>query len=943
LIEAYVLNEIVVLSRLRHDSIVEFKGAGVKGNNIYIINNYCPKTLRKYLRTQDRYFRTPESLSRKLDILIQIARGMEYLHCHNIVHGDLSTHIVWQSEKGNFQLADFRLSKLDLFGNHVISSHYKTFCAPEVLKECIRDSDLFEDSPENVPPSVFDPPSNDETDKREEIRGRMTTSADIYPFGIIMYEVMTCEVPYASIMKLNQKARTLAKIIYKHHLRPTDVDDGYSALGVPESYTTLMKRCWDQDSDRRPESYTEIISELLEIQRKIESRPRALSNSVSEANSQQTQVIDSRAGKKLRWDDAPLPFQEYLPLWRLFNQPKALNTSTDPGALLLKLVSLFGDKEVYWYDSVTVLFSHEGPYSSMMKNIDMMILSENMLHFVQQPMPNQDYSLFHTKVNFRIREVTVLHSYYDPRSIAVIFKKNIEASEHELLDWIHLRIKLPPTGSDPMSMIEKKKAELLNKLRLLSNSVIIKSVANVSNEVRLYTAPPRHDLVFARQPLTEIFRKVVINYKADYESLSFGEDPEYICAVGRTLFQMNDQIIHLTDKVVVAERNRLQLLKRRAANAVTSISDAVVSSSTAKSIQDVGLMNKIEREGFILVISDVALYLFHDKDLYFVKTLIRKNSFSYYKRIPLAAISTVVLSEESVTTMLIKLKCLMSEDNMTTDIYIETSYHVNEICQKLRELIPNLIVEKVQEPIRNMEFLSGQGNLCAFPQLTLLRISRVSKLLKNKGKLSNLTQSVGIVQNVIYLSKAGFQYDQRHLAALFCGEEGINDVVHLNSLQKKIIDDALEYMDTIFEQKCIIKRLQYAVANNNVAKLLEIEELINVKYKARGTNTPMCAELDTFLNNIRTAINLLKNKQMCLLRAKALMLCWLKKNQLIDKNDTHTMQILQAEEFQHLYETNLRFLTITKEMLDKWIKLCQTTGEIQVAQDLSQFVAEHFR
>jgi len=79
-----VKNEAKLLASLRHPNVVQFVGYAVKENQHYIITELMSKDLWMYLKEN-----APLSLPLAVDIMLQIAEGMKYLHESGVMYCDL--------------------------------------------------------------------------------------------------------------------------------------------------------------------------------------------------------------------------------------------------------------------------------------------------------------------------------------------------------------------------------------------------------------------------------------------------------------------------------------------------------------------------------------------------------------------------------------------------------------------------------------------------------------------------------------------------------------------------------------------------------------------------------------------------------------------------------------------------------------------------------------
>ena len=81
------------------------------------------------------------------------------------------------------------------------------------------------------------------------LKDNYTEKADVYSFGIILWEFWSVEPPYKDIV-----AKDVANNVKKDRTyRPKIPSD------MPEEISELMQRCWDYDPAKRP-TYLEIIN-----------------------------------------------------------------------------------------------------------------------------------------------------------------------------------------------------------------------------------------------------------------------------------------------------------------------------------------------------------------------------------------------------------------------------------------------------------------------------------------------------------------------------------------------------------------------------------------------------------------------------------------------------------------------------------------------------------
>ncbi|KAL3860711.1 hypothetical protein ACJMK2_010797 [Sinanodonta woodiana] len=103
------LREINILLNLRHDNIVELKEVvvGKSLNSIFLVMEYCEQDLASLLDNMP----APFSETQVKCILIQMMKGLKYLHENFIIHRDLKVSNLLMTDKGCVKIADFGLAR----------------------------------------------------------------------------------------------------------------------------------------------------------------------------------------------------------------------------------------------------------------------------------------------------------------------------------------------------------------------------------------------------------------------------------------------------------------------------------------------------------------------------------------------------------------------------------------------------------------------------------------------------------------------------------------------------------------------------------------------------------------------------------------------------------------------------------------------------------------
>uniref|UniRef100_A0AAY4BUJ9 Protein kinase domain-containing protein n=1 Tax=Denticeps clupeoides TaxID=299321 RepID=A0AAY4BUJ9_9TELE len=103
------LREITLLLRLRHPNIVELKEVVVGSHleSLFLVMSYCEQDLASLLENMQ----SPFSEAQVKCIMLQLLRGLAYLHHNFILHRDLKVSNLLMTDKGCVKIADFGLAR----------------------------------------------------------------------------------------------------------------------------------------------------------------------------------------------------------------------------------------------------------------------------------------------------------------------------------------------------------------------------------------------------------------------------------------------------------------------------------------------------------------------------------------------------------------------------------------------------------------------------------------------------------------------------------------------------------------------------------------------------------------------------------------------------------------------------------------------------------------
>lgn len=223
-----ISREVNIISRLRHPCVLKFLGYSPIDFNqeskpIIITQYYSNGTLENIISLQ-RQNLAPNSWddTKKLINIYGIASGVSYLHAHDILHRDLKPQNILEDENLFPKIADFGLAQV---------SHQKQDCTTYQPNNRTMGTTIY------IAPEIWK-------------KNAYSTAGDVYSFSLIVYEIMTKEVPFKGF----DQDKIFDEIL-QNHARPR-----FKCM-IPSSYRRLIERCWNDDPLERP-TFDEILTEL---------------------------------------------------------------------------------------------------------------------------------------------------------------------------------------------------------------------------------------------------------------------------------------------------------------------------------------------------------------------------------------------------------------------------------------------------------------------------------------------------------------------------------------------------------------------------------------------------------------------------------------------------------------------------------------------------------
>ncbi|EGC30433.1 hypothetical protein DICPUDRAFT_99535 [Dictyostelium purpureum] len=218
------LKEVAILGFLNHPNLLKLKGACIApktnaSSTFMIVTELMHKGTLLDVINKNK----PLSTQQIIKYALSVAQGLEYLHGLHFIHRDIKAANILVDKDNNAKVADFGMSRvIDINFNMTAVAGTPKWEAPECL-----------------------------------IGETYTSAADVYSYGMLLFEMATSEEPYMEINSIAELFKTVCEKKTKPKIPSS----------CPSFLSNLIKDCLNNSPKKRP-TMNQIIQKLLSESKK---------------------------------------------------------------------------------------------------------------------------------------------------------------------------------------------------------------------------------------------------------------------------------------------------------------------------------------------------------------------------------------------------------------------------------------------------------------------------------------------------------------------------------------------------------------------------------------------------------------------------------------------------------------------------------------------------
>ena len=198
-------DEVKILSTIDHPNIIKYYGAVRGKKDTILVTEYAERgSLQSYLKKKHEQ-KEKLSNTQALTWAHQAALALEHLHEKNLTHRDVKSSNIVITKDGMLKLCDFGFTR-EMFSTQETTRKRGTlvYKSPELLRD-----------------------------------GCITSKVDVYAFGTVVWELLTCKKPYKGLNSDKVRNMVLAK------------ETPQIPQECPITVKKLLKGCWLSDKEDR--------------------------------------------------------------------------------------------------------------------------------------------------------------------------------------------------------------------------------------------------------------------------------------------------------------------------------------------------------------------------------------------------------------------------------------------------------------------------------------------------------------------------------------------------------------------------------------------------------------------------------------------------------------------------------------------------------------------
>ncbi len=225
-------NELKIARKISHRNVCRMFDLGEEEGTRYITMEFVPgEDLKSSIKRMG-----PLSVGKAVFIARQICEGLAEAHRLGVVHRDLKSRNIMIDKEGNTRIMDFGIARYS-------------------KEEGITDKGVMLGTPKYMSP--------------EQVEGKGTDQrTDLYSLGVILYEMVTGQVPFDGDTALSIALKQKTEI-------PAEPKEFNSQ--IPEDLNHVILKCLEKDRDKRYQTAEDLLTDLFRIEEDIPTKDRIVS------------------------------------------------------------------------------------------------------------------------------------------------------------------------------------------------------------------------------------------------------------------------------------------------------------------------------------------------------------------------------------------------------------------------------------------------------------------------------------------------------------------------------------------------------------------------------------------------------------------------------------------------------------------------------------------